>query len=1820
MLSTSSNLTEPFVPELSSPVIKNSRWWKDPSQTHIAVTLPTYWLRRKQNDPGIGKFTGLPFFFKEELAPRGVDTLFLLPLFAVEGESPYAVASPFALNELYIDWADVVEVQKIPELCDDALKSIPSRTIQYDDVRSREALIALRASQLFFSSSQQTERHQAFSEFAQFHAFWLDDYAEWMALRFMIRPRFYTLKVEEIQDAKATSEFEQRVQQYKYAQWIAQQQLRQQVLNIHTLGGHILFDMPMFRARNSVDAWKHPEYFKDVKSRYAGVAGSAWLDLALWNWTQLQNENYEPLLTPIRYWLDFGFDGARLDHLDGAYLLDLNQQQLASGDEPGDAYVEKVAAIGRERGALLVAEALGGTIDAIQTHDGLLAFSRDWSHDTILVLSNHDNQRLYTSEENFTQVFRQALYFESPHLSRYARFISFTVGDEYGDPLAVKTYDEQQISQWNNRQPLERDTDYTQRYRYADPLSVLVSTGELNSGLTKSEQDKEMQWVTAHLNPSIFTFLDTRIKSNVLSRANVLNWMEVEYERYEAWLITNLRHPNNSDVAELIHSMLQRYAAEYLIKLKRLPEETLVIIMAAGLGTRLNCLTRDRWIDKNTEKLGGVSQLQRQLNMLLALGYHHILVINNKQNEVTVLQETQNYPDWVQIETATIGGFGWMEDFTAAVRYVATHANKFIRIHLLNGEAIVPMEYLAKMRYSTQERIFGFHPYQTGFHKVEIYAQRITNFDVQPNAGTALLTLVAPLEELLGVVNNNRNLENYIAQFFDAPSTSAFKLAKSVPDLNTPEQLQARQAYHFHNTEIIGPFPYEQMVHPNRLARSILIVHGYFYSIDDIEPDDLHDANNRATVWFTKDRQLVIKAFLEINDSRYETGTFSPDRYLGELRFLTRKTFEVNTPRLLGKDDDLKVIIMNHVIGKHDYYNLADMITHLPKADWRGRNCIVKWIEQWMKILTILQKESPQLWAEEYLFNLDLQHTEEQVMWLQSCGYDMDIWKNALTIFHDYYLTNPSPEVVAQGDYAPLNFIIAGKQSFLVDGEFCGRAPREKDLATGLIRLHQMNMRTAYIAPNPHLEENFDRVLTNAINSYERHSGYCCDRITLFFFMAQDLMQRAYDQINFKNDSLSPRQYLELSKLYLEQMLNELQQKHRRQDKGTEEAQIKKQVFGLLARDVFKQAVEYTNIFEVLRYENRLYEVTSLYQRSINKAYFLNVFMRMTLEREHLVRNNALRILEELGFDLKGITDTARDYRYIGYRSLERGDLLTAIRLFDYARYLHSEGPYPFKPYAEKMKTVIALLKQIDYLRNTGIVSRVKKPGTRILITGASGFLGARVLDLLVTQTEDDVTLVLIDHNPPNIERWSDTVRQAYYQGKLLYEKSVDLRDPVSVETIFNLYGGFTEVIHLAAMTQPMWSKWHPSGTIDSNVPIGMYYMCASYRSRLIQISTSELYSYDKSALYTETDSIDPTNNPYSASKFLMEQIPILLGIPVINLRLANLYGTGQKDGIIHTFTQCLLSNQPIVYYRNVILDFLHVEDAAEGIVTLAIEHPNVQGLFNLSSGVGFHIYKVAQMIKIEFERTTKTSIPEIILGQSPNGELFSRVLSNEKASLVFGFHARPFSLGIKEIMREEAVNSKQVELEPSTPIAESSIQEEKARFLETYQTIASEKLHTNSLEGLTFGEYRIGYCIKNAPGRVYMLLNPSNENLFVTAGWVGLENWQLITDNLPLVLRKVGYSSQYNLTVWSCSQRKQDISEDMLTMKGKTIAFSRDGYLTIGDWIYLADIPLNNIKNIPSQDGYWVHQCTYHLLSNEQISWLLLRGGEHWEKLLGFL
>jgi len=193
----------------------------------------------------------------------------------------------------------------------------------------------------------------------------------------------------------------------------------------------------------------------------------------------------------------------------------------------------------------------------------------------------------------------------------------------------------------------------------------------------------------------------------------------------------------------------------------------------------------------------------------------------------------------------------------------------------------------------------------------------------------------------------------------------------------------------------------------------------------------------------------------------------------------------------------------------------------------------------------------------------------------------------------------------------------------------------------------------------------------------------------------------------------------------------------------------------------------------------------------------------------------------------------------------------------------------------------------------------------RVLVTGATGFIGSHLCELFV---EQGLEVIAFDrYNSNNDWGW---LEHSKYKNDLQITLG-DIRDYDSVSKAMN---GCVAVFHLAALIGIPYSYVSPLAYIKTNVEGTYNVLEASKNLNLDQVlitSTSETYG---TAQYIPIDEKHPVvgQSPYSASKIAADQLAISyfrsFNLPVKIVRPFNTYGPRQSTrAVIPTIImQCL--------------------------------------------------------------------------------------------------------------------------------------------------------------------------------------------------------------------------------------------------------------------------------------------------------------------------
>lgn len=253
---------------------------------------------------------------------------------------------------------------------------------------------------------------------------------------------------------------------------------------------------------------------------------------------------------------------------------------------------------------------------------------------------------------------------------------------------------------------------------------------------------------------------------------------------------------------------------------------------------------------------------------------------------------------------------------------------------------------------------------------------------------------------------------------------------------------------------------------------------------------------------------------------------------------------------------------------------------------------------------------------------------------------------------------------------------------------------------------------------------------------------------------------------------------------------------------------------------------------------------------------------------------------------------------------------------------------------------------------------------SRVLVTGADGFIGSHLTEMLVGM--GCRVRALCQYNSFNDWGWMETI-----VGREQVEVVCgDVRDPYFCREITK---DIDVIFHLAALIAIPYSYVAPDSYVDTNIK-GTLNMCQAARingcTRFIQTSTSEVYGTARYVPIDEKHPLQP-QSPYSASKIGADQMALSFhlsfGLPVIVARPFNTYGPRQSArAVIPTIiTQILAGKKQIqIGDTSPTRDFNYVLDTCRGFIALAEANQAVGEVVNIGSNFEISVGDTLNIIK----------------------------------------------------------------------------------------------------------------------------------------------------------------------------------------------------------------------------------------------------------------
>lgn len=247
----------------------------------------------------------------------------------------------------------------------------------------------------------------------------------------------------------------------------------------------------------------------------------------------------------------------------------------------------------------------------------------------------------------------------------------------------------------------------------------------------------------------------------------------------------------------------------------------------------------------------------------------------------------------------------------------------------------------------------------------------------------------------------------------------------------------------------------------------------------------------------------------------------------------------------------------------------------------------------------------------------------------------------------------------------------------------------------------------------------------------------------------------------------------------------------------------------------------------------------------------------------------------------------------------------------------------------------------------------------KILITGASGFLGKNLTEFLIDK----------GHTITVLGRDEGKLKNVFF-GRPVIIKITDY----SLESLKSLTQDQEIIIHLASKL--MNRETHPLKISDfqDNIQIVENLIIACSENNVKKfINTSSISVYPRKNQVHEKQESLPWNI-YGVSKanvdIYLNYIKNKVQTHIVSLRLARLYGYGEREGLVFTdFVSKALNKETLTISGEgkSTIEYIYIKDVVDAIYAF-IEDNKCQGIYNVGSGKAFTILEIATSINEVFE------------------------------------------------------------------------------------------------------------------------------------------------------------------------------------------------------------------------------------------------------------
>ncbi len=265
--------------------------------------------------------------------------------------------------------------------------------------------------------------------------------------------------------------------------------------------------------------------------------------------------------------------------------------------------------------------------------------------------------------------------------------------------------------------------------------------------------------------------------------------------------------------------------------------------------------------------------------------------------------------------------------------------------------------------------------------------------------------------------------------------------------------------------------------------------------------------------------------------------------------------------------------------------------------------------------------------------------------------------------------------------------------------------------------------------------------------------------------------------------------------------------------------------------------------------------------------------------------------------------------------------------------------------------------------------------GSRVLVTGAAGFIGSHLAERLLGEGAHVVGVDSFEDYYPRALKEANVAAALADPRYTFVEADVHALSAQpggdGVTRLEELVRGCSRVYHLAAQAGVR-ASWGESFRVyaENNVLATQLVLEACRESeveRVVYASSSSVYG-DSPTLPLHEDAVCRPISPYGVTKLAGEHLAQLYwtcrGVPTVSLRFFTVYGPRQRpDMAFNIFLRALLAGEPLVVYGDgaQTRDFTFVADIVEALVRAGGAPPG--SMFNVGGGSRVSLSHVLEML-----------------------------------------------------------------------------------------------------------------------------------------------------------------------------------------------------------------------------------------------------------------